>query len=394
MHEKQKIRYLPYLIVFHEIAVYLSNDMYLPSLPAITQSLGLTQEQTQNTLTFWFLGASSLQFIYGPLSDRFGRKIIIIFGGTCFTIASAMCALANNLPLLLFARFIQGTAVCSVLVAGYAAIHELFPTKEAVKILAIMSAITILAPAFGPMIGALLTQLYNWRYIFWILFVLGLSSTVLLLIFMPESNKNKHQIQISSISKGYLKIIENYDFFMPTLGYCLLFAIYYLWMFEAPFLMIDIYGHSPFYYGISQTLIFSGFFFGAELLRRLLEKFTLKSIISYAAIISALLCILLAVLAKLFDNMLFCVAILMCISISTSVLFGPLNRLAIESSKQPMGRRTAVFSTTVSLFGALCGWILTLINVTSLTGISLLVSTCMGAAMMVILFTKVPLLDD
>lgn len=78
MHEKQKIRYLPYLIVFHEIAVYLSNDMYLPSLPAITQSLGLTQEQTQNTLTFWFLGASALQFIYGPLSDRFGRKIIII----------------------------------------------------------------------------------------------------------------------------------------------------------------------------------------------------------------------------------------------------------------------------------------------------------------------------
>lgn len=394
MHETKKIRYLPYLIIFHEIAVYLSNDMYLPSMPAIAKTLRLTQDQTQSTLTLWFLGASALQFILGPISDRYGRKIVIIFGGVCYVIASAVCATATTLPWLLLARFVQGTAVCSVLVAGYAAIHELFGTKEAIKILSIMAAITILAPAFGPLVGALLIQFYSWRYLFWLLFVLGIMSTTLLFLFMPESNKVKHNINPATISKDYFNIVTNLNFILPTLGYCLLFAIYYFWMFEAPFLMIDIYGRSPLYYGLSQALIFSGFFFGAELIRRLLEKYSLKIIIRYGAVIALLLCVILTVAAKLFDSMPFSVLCLMGISMATSVLFGPLNRLAIEAcTTQPMGRITAVFSTIVGLFGAFCGWLLMLIQVESLIAISLLISICMLSALALIFFTKVPILE-
>lgn len=394
MHDKIKIKYLPFFIVLHEIAIYLSNDMYLPSMPTIAKSLALTQNQVQSTLTFWFLGASALQFIYGPLSDRYGRKVIIIFGGACYTIASAVCAMTHTLPLLLLARFMQGTAVCSVLVAGYASIHELFSTKEAIKILAIMAAVTILAPALGPLIGALLIQWYDWRYLFWLLFALGFISTILLLLYMPESNKNKHQINIPAIGKGYFSILSNPGFLLPTMGYCMLFAIDYLWIFQAPFLMMDVYGYTPFFYGISQALVFSGFFFGAELLRRLLEKYTLKNIIRWSMIISVLLSIMLTIAAKLFDNMLICILLLTSISVSTSVLFGPLNRLAIESSKQPMGRRTAVFSTIVSFFGALCGWLLMLVSVTNLTSISILFTICMMTAMSLILFMKVPVMDE
>lgn len=394
MHENKKIRYLPYLIILHEIAVYLSNDMYLPSMPAIAKSLQLTQEQTQSTLTLWFLGASALQFILGPISDRYGRKIVIIFGGVCYIISSAVCATATTLPLLLIARFGQGTAVCSILVAGYAAIHELYKTKEAIKILAVMAAVTILAPAFGPLIGALLIQYYDWRYLFWLLFALGIITTTLLLLFMPESNNTKHDINPAKIGKDYFTILTNLHFILPTLGYCLLFGIYYLWMFEAPFLMIDIYAYSPLYYGISQALIFSGFFFGAEIIKRMLQKYSLKAMIRYGAMISLLLCVILTIAAKLFDNMIFSVLCLMGISTATSVLFGPLNRLAIDACKQPMGRRTAVFSTIVSLFGAFSGWILVLIKVESLIAISLLISVCMASALALILFTKVPLLED
>ncbi len=84
----------------------------------------------------------------------------------------------------------------------------------------------------------------------------------------------------------------------------------------------------------------------------------------------------------------------MFVSTGSSMLFGPLNRLAIEASKQPMGRRTAVFSTILSLFGALCGWILTLITVNNLVSLAVLIIICTSCATIILLFTKVPLIDS
>lgn len=386
MHEQNKIRYLPYLIIFHEIAIYLSNDMYLPSMPTIANDLHLTQDQTQSTLTMWFFGASALQFILGPLSDRFGRKSIIVFGGISYIISSLTCAIVSDLPIFLLARFVQGTAVCSVLVAGYAAIHELFNTKDAIKILAIMGAIIILAPAFGPLVGALIVQFYNWRYIFWLLFIMGSISTLLLIAFMPESNKNRRNLHLPTITKGYYKIIFNMDFMLPCLSYCLLCAISYLWIFEAPFLMIEVYGYTPVYYGISQASIFGCFFFGAALLKYLLERYTLSAIINISTIVSFFICILFIITAKLFNNMLLSVLCLMGISTVTSVLFGPLNRLAIDASSQPMGSRTAVFSTILNLFGALIGSLLMLVQITNLTKAAVIITGFMGLAMLLIMF--------
>jgi DHA1 family multidrug/chloramphenicol efflux transport protein-like MFS transporter len=393
MNHKQKIWLLPYLLILFETVVYLSNDMYLPSMPAIARDLGLTQEQTQSTLTLWFLGASALQFILGPLSDRYGRRPIIVIGALSFVLSSAACAVAHTLPLLLIARFIQGSAICSILVAGYAAIHELFKTKEAIKILALMAAITILAPAFGPLFGALIVQFYSWRYIFWFLAAIGSLSFISLFIYMPESNHNKHKLHIKTIARDYMKILSNKEFMLPCISYCLLVGVFFLWMFEAPFLMMEVYGASTLYYGVSQIFIFGCFFIGAELTNWLLNKYDLGILVKTATLAALLGTIIFAVTAKIYDSMIFSIMCLMLISTGSSMLFGPLNRLAIEACDQPMGRRTAVFSTMLSLFGALCGWILTLITVNTLTTISILITGCMTIATVTLLLTKVPLFD-
>lgn len=384
---------LPYLLILFEIAVYLSNDMYLPSMPAIARDLSLTQEQTQSTLTLWFLGASALQFILGPLSDRYGRRPIIVIGALSFVISSAACAMAQSLTILLIARFIQGSAICSILVAGYAAIHELFKTKEAIKILALMAAITILAPAFGPLLGALIVQFYSWRYIFWFLAGIGLLSFILLFIYMPESNQAKHKLHIKTITKDYIKIVSNKEFMLPCISYCLLVGVFFLWMFEAPFLMMEVYGASTLYYGISQIFIFGCFFVGSELTNWLLNRYELGVLVKIATITALFGTVIFAVTAKIYDSMLFSVICLMLISTGVAMLFAPLNRLAIEACNQPMGRRTAVFSTMLSLFGALCGWVLTLITVETLATISVLITACMGIATFTLLLTKVPLVD-
>lgn len=393
MDQKQKIWLLPYLLMLLEIVVYLSNDMYLPSMPAIARDLSLTQEQTQSTLTLWFLGASALQFILGPLSDRYGRRPIILIGAIFFVISSATCAMATNLPVLLIARFIQGSTICSILVAGYAAIHELFDTKNAIKILALMGAITILAPAFGPLVGALIVQFYSWRYIFWLLFAVGFISFVLLFMYMPESLKHTHELRFRTIMTGYIKILTNKDFMFPCVGYCLLVGIFFLWMFESPFLMMELYGATTLYYGISQIFIFGCFFVGVELTKLLLNRYDLGILIKIGTLTTLAGTILLAITAKIYDNILISVMCLMFISTGSSMLFGPLNRLAIESSRQPMGRRTAVFSTILSLFGALCGWVLTLIPVNNIASLAILIIVCTSCATVILLFTKAPLID-
>jgi DHA1 family multidrug/chloramphenicol efflux transport protein-like MFS transporter len=393
MNHKQKIWLLPYLLILFEIVVYLSNDMYLPSMPAIARDLALTQEQTQSTLTLWFLGASALQFILGPLSDRYGRRPIIVIGALSFVLSSAACAMAYTLPLLLISRFIQGSAICSILVAGYAAIHELFKTKEAIKILALMGAITILAPAFGPLVGALIVQFYSWRYIFWLLTAIGALSFISLFIYMPESNQNRHKLHIKTIARDYIKILSNKEFMLPCISYCILVGVFFLWMFEAPFLMMEIYGASTLYYGASQIFIFGCFFVGAELTNLLLNRYDLGKLVKIATATILLGTVIFAVTAKIYDSMFISIICLMLISTGSSMLFGPLNRLAIEACNQPMGRRTAVFSTMLSLFGALCGWILTLITVNTLSAISILIIVCVATATVTLLLTKVPLLD-
>src|SRR5689334_8078475 len=107
-----QIKFFPFLLVLYEITLYLSNDMYLPSMPAIAKDLHLTQDQTQNTLTLWFLGASSFQFLIGPISDRYGRKNIISLGGFLFIISTLVCALTSDLVAMYAARFVQGSTIC------------------------------------------------------------------------------------------------------------------------------------------------------------------------------------------------------------------------------------------------------------------------------------------
>ena len=389
MTEKQKFILFPYAFVIYEIAIYLSNDMYLPTMPAIARDLFLTQEQIQYTLTFWFLGASSLQFILGPLSDSYGRRDITILNGVLYVLSSAACAIAISLPILLLARFIQGATICA-LIAGYAAIHEMYSTKQAIKILAFTNAVSILAPAFGPLFGALLVQFTSWRYIFWFLTAMGIVSTLLLIVAMPESNNNKHKLVFRVFIRDYINILFNKEFMLACISYCLLISVFFVWMFEAPFLLIEVYKKSNLFYGIAQSAIFSCFFLGAWLTKIILARLNLKQLLSIGAGMSIVGTILLAIIAKMFDEVVSSVICMMVLSTGASMLFAPINRIAIEACSQPMGRRTAVMSTLLSLFGALSGWVLALVQAHSLIKISLLITVCIALASMLLIQIKVP----
>lgn len=366
--------FFPYIIIFYETTLYLSNDMYLPGMPVIQSDLLLNQNQTQATLTFWFIGASALQLILGPLSDRYGRKKILEISCLLFILSSAACAMAKSLEVFLIARFIQGTAICSLL-AAYAAIHELYETKQAIKLLAIVSSVTILAPALGPLMGALIVQFADWRYIFWILSAMGTLSW-LSLYYMPESNAEKLKVNICEVINDYASIVKNKNFYLPSISYFLLIVIEFSWIFESPFIIIELFKESPIFYGVTQAVIFSFYFIGAIATKLTLDRFSVWHLIKTALWVTLFGTTMFLVTSILFNNLFLAIASMCLISVGSSMLFGPLYRVAIEACTEPMGRRTAIFSNGISLAGVATGLILTIMNSEGLLPLAILIICC------------------
>ena len=148
-----RIRWLfPFALVIFELVVYFSIDMYLPALPDVQQWFSTSEQYIQLTLSAWLVGSGTFQLLLGPISDRFGRRRILLGGCIVFIATSIGCALTDSLSFFVGLRLIQGTVVCCVLVAGYACINELLSSTQAIKTLARMNSVTVLAPAIGPIL--------------------------------------------------------------------------------------------------------------------------------------------------------------------------------------------------------------------------------------------------
>ncbi len=350
------LKIFPILIAFYEMIAYLSNDMYLPALPQMTASLSTTAMLTQMSLTTWFLGAASMQLGLGPLSDKYGRKPILLWGGVIFVIATLICAMTSDIYTLLIARFFQGCAVCSVTVAGYAAIHELYDQKEAMKALALMGSITVLAPAFGPLFGSVMLKLFDWRGIFGLLAVLAVIALTMLYKWMPETlpPEKRHSIKIKTIGHHYGVIVKNRHFMLTSLAFCTTFGAMIAWIAMGPFLVIDAFHYSPLMFGIFQAMVFGSFIIGARCVKIGLQKFSVNKLITIAICISLLGATLSLIFSlALQEDLFYFIIALMLFTFGSAFSFAPLQRLAIEASTAPMGARMAILSTMMSGSGTI-----------------------------------------
>lgn len=358
---KEKAKYFflfPYLLVLYEITNYLANDMYLPALPLIALDLNTTTYLAQQTLTTFFLGAMSLQLFLGPLSDRMGRRPILLGSGVVFIISSMVCALTSKIEILLIARFFQGCSICAIAPAGYASIHELFEQTKAIQILAIMASITVLAPAFGPLLGGIVLLGLNWRWIFGLLVIWAAVALILLWFVMPETNpkEKRHPFAWQTLLTHYAKIISNPKFMLNTLVFCLTFLGMIAWIAAGPFLVINTFKSSALYFGLLQALIFSCLIIGSQVVKYTIDRLGPLRLINIGLLIVLIGGISALGLTFLFPHFLFGLVLsLMIFTFGSSMAFSPSQRVAIEASPEPMGARMAILSTLMSLFGAIGG---------------------------------------
>ncbi|HEY8565504.1 MAG TPA: multidrug effflux MFS transporter [Beijerinckiaceae bacterium] len=259
----------------------LSTDMYLPSLPAIARDLGATTSGTQLTLSIFLVGLVVGQFLYGPISDRFGRRPALIFGLCLFTLASAICAAASSIEVLVIARFVQALGASGPIVLGRAVVRDLYEGPRAGRELSRMGSILGLVPAIAPVLGGVLESAFGWRATFAAIILFGIALLAVVAPALPETLRARATTPLSflAILRGYRELWADRAYRIPVLlaatGYAGLFAF----ISGSSFALQSFYGLDPFLYGLSFGFAVLGFIAGTLIAQRLVPRLGLEGVV-------------------------------------------------------------------------------------------------------------------
>lgn len=234
----------------------LSIDMYLPSFPAIGKEFGASAAQIQLTLSGYMIGFTLGQLGYGPLSDRFGRKYILLSGISIYVVMTLLCATANDTETLTIYRFFQAIGGGAGTVLSRAIIRDRYDGTQMAKVMSLMLTIILFAPMIAPVIGGYVLIWFGWRAVFWTLAICGVLAIGVVLFGIKESlpPERRSKPGIRPLLRGYAMVLTH----RQAIGYILTggitFGALFAFLSGAPFVFIEFYGVAPEHLGYIFTL--------------------------------------------------------------------------------------------------------------------------------------------
>ncbi|UYP29771.1 Bcr/CflA family multidrug efflux MFS transporter [Pseudomonas sp. Z8(2022)] len=251
----------------------LAIDFYLPSFPTLARQFGTDVEHVQLSLAAYFVGISIGQLFYGPLADRFGRRVPLLVGVALFTVASLACALAPNLEWLVTARFVQALGGCAGMVITRAVVRDLCDPLASAKVFSQLVLVMGLAPILAPLGGGLLLNTLGWPSIFHSLAVFAGLCLLAVLLWLPETRpQNLQPAPLSGAFGQYRALLGN----APFMGYSLAGGVAMAGMFAyiagSPFIFIELYGVPAEHYGWLFGSNAAGFVIMAQVNARLVRS--------------------------------------------------------------------------------------------------------------------------
>ncbi|MGO4387598.1 multidrug effflux MFS transporter [Microvirga sp. 2YAF29] len=252
----------------------LATDMYLPSLPAIAAGLQATTGQAQLTLSAFLLGFAAGQFFYGPISDRVGRKPVLLFGLGLFSVASLICALAPNIEVLISARFLQALGASGPIVLGRAIVRDFYEGPRAGKELSRMGTIMGVVPAIAPVLGGIIAQFTIWRMTFGVMLFCGLALAATVLLRLPESIRHKSDVPISfaSIIRGFGTLLKHSGYRTYVSLSMLTYGGLFAFISGSSFVLQGIYGLDELSYAFSFAFMVVGYIIGTLIAQRIVSR--------------------------------------------------------------------------------------------------------------------------
>lgn len=271
----------PLALVLYEFSVYIANDMVQPSMITVVREYGASAEWIPRSMTAFLLGGTLLTWLLGPLSDRIGRRPVMLAGVALFIVSCLAILLAWNIESYMLIRVVQGLGLCFIGAVGYAAVQEAFDEKTAVKVMALMANVALIAPLVGPVLGAALMTVLPWRASFLLIALVAIVALLGLFRKMPETVKPQEgRLSLGGIARQYSVLFRDGHFMAASGSVVLLGTPLIVWIGLSPILLMENAGMSPMQYGLWQFPVIGGLILGNLLLVRLADRWPLGRSVS------------------------------------------------------------------------------------------------------------------
>lgn len=274
----------PLCLVLFEFATYIGNDMIQPGMLAVVANFNAGEEWVPTSMTAYLAGGMFLQWLLGPLSDRRGRRPVMLAGVSFFIITCLAILFAQNIEQFMVMRFLQGISLCFIGAVGYAAIQESFEESVCIKITAMMANVALIAPLLGPLAGAALIHVAPWQSMFVIFAVLAAIALWGLWKSMPETaSRLGEPFSMPSLLRDYKHVLKNRQFLCGALAIGFASLPLLTWIAQSPVILISGESLAAYDYGLLQVPIFGALIIGNVTLARLSGKRTVEYLIKLGA---------------------------------------------------------------------------------------------------------------
>lgn len=271
-------------LIFLMAGSMLSLNMFLPSLNQMAIEFGVSYAVMNLSLSGYLAVTAVLQVIFGPLSDRFGRRPVLLGSAVIFVVASIGCVLVTNIWAFLILRIFQGSIIAGMALSR-AVIRDMMSAKEAVGVLGTTSMVMAIAPMLGPIIGGFLEQAYGWRATFYLFVFIGIALLGLIWADLGETNKNPSDTFRQQFST-YPELLNSKLFWSYSI--CLSFSIscFFVFLSGAPLVAKSVLNVPATHLGFYMGSITMGFVFGSFLSGRLIDRYGMNALIFSGRIVA------------------------------------------------------------------------------------------------------------
>jgi DHA1 family bicyclomycin/chloramphenicol resistance-like MFS transporter len=359
------------------------TDVYLPALPEMAADLGTSEASIRLILSIYTLGMAVGQLLIGTLSDRFGRRRLMIGGGLVVAIAALSASKAENLTTLLLSCVVLGVGSASGLVTGRAVIADTTTGKQATKYFSLLQMVVSMGPIIGPIAGAALLTVGDWRIIFTGLSAFAVVGVVGAMMFVPETlnpqdRQSAHPFKVLSVMGEVLRN-RQYVLFAATmwLGFGMLFA----YISSSSFIFHSTLGLSSQVYALDFAVNGIGLVIASLLTSRLALRFASERIILFGLILQGLAMVSLLFLTSTHTVNVWTVAIsLFLLATSMGFVFGPATSLAVAPVRHASGTALAIVGSIQFVSAGIASSLTALVSPEPLTGFLIVGSVATAGA--------------
>ncbi|WP_374312055.1 multidrug effflux MFS transporter, partial [Microbacterium sp.] len=346
---------LPALLLLLTVFGPISMDLYLPALPALTTELGAVTSVAQLTVTACLIGLAAGQLVAGPLSDRFGRRGILLTGIVAYIVTSALCALSPSIELLIIARLVQGLAGGVGIVIAIAAGRDVFSGRKLIRFYGSLTVIGGFAAIVGPLLGGVLSAFTDWRGLFVFLAVIGVAILIATLLGFDETLPADLRVSggFGQTLRDYRTLLTDRTFLGAVLSQGFLFAALFAYLAGSTYVLQDIYGLSPQWYAAAFGLNSAGHMVFGYLAGRAAERWSILGTLWIGVAVTGLgaLGLLLAGLAPM--PLWVVIASLFALSSGVAVTAPPSTTLAMTDYPQMAGTASSLLGMVRFGFGGI-----------------------------------------